>query len=163
MAGGAPSSVLSALNVALLAQPSPDDSEPRFLTATYAQLRLGSGRVAVQFASAGDCPMLIRRADGPGAGGGHVRNAARLVPGRRAARRPRHRRAGDSLILHSDGVTEARRNGEMFGDDGVAAVLDAVPVEADAATLAECIEQAVLAFGGAEPADDMAVLVIRVP
>lgn len=51
----------------------------------------------------------------------------------------------------------------MFGDDGVAAVLDAVPVEADAATLAECIEQAVLAFGGAEPADDMAVLVIRVP
>jgi sigma-B regulation protein RsbU (phosphoserine phosphatase) len=164
MAGGAPSDVLAALNAAVLAQASPSDSaEPRCLTATYAQLTVGPSMVDVRLASAGHCPTVVRRSD--------RRVESVCVSGLPLGWFPDVEfvdgqvvlAPGDCLILHSDGVTEARRNGQMFGDDGLARALQSVPAGADAFALAGAVEASVLDFAGEEPADDMAVLVIRVP
>jgi serine phosphatase RsbU (regulator of sigma subunit) len=116
-----------------------------------------------RLATAGHCSTLVRRADGrlrrvesPSLPLGWFPDveppSARVVLSR-----------GDSLILHSDGVTEARRDGRLLGDDGLAAIIAAVPAGADAAELAEAIEQGALAHGGTPPADDTAVLVLTLP
>lgn len=164
LAGSAPGRVLAALNDALLAQDAPPaDAEPRFLTATYAHLRVTATGAVTRLASAGHCATLVRRADGrllrvPSTGlplgwfAGVEPAPARIVL-----------RPGDCLVLHSDGVTEARRDGRLFGDDGLDRTLAAVPLRAGAAAVAEAVEHGALAHGGSPPADDTAVLVVAVP
>ncbi|MEY2463324.1 MAG: phosphoserine phosphatase RsbU/P [Acidimicrobiaceae bacterium] len=67
---------------------------------------------------------------------------------------------GDVLVLYSDGVTEARRGQDFFGDERLSAVIsDAAGL--DAASIVARIETAVLDFAGAL-SDDLAILVARV-
>jgi phosphoserine phosphatase RsbU/P len=68
---------------------------------------------------------------------------------------------GDSLVLYTDGVSEARSNGDLFGEERL---IDLVKGCAglDATGIAERIERDVLTFQGDENADDLAVLVLRV-
>ena len=73
-------------------------------------------------------------------------------------------RTGDSLILFSDGVTEARRRTgrELYGEERLrafAAGLDGMT----AVEMAQAITHAVLDFGGGRLSDDTVVLVMRVP
>lgn len=67
--------------------------------------------------------------------------------------------AGDTLVLFTDGVIEARRGRVMFGMEGVCAALEAGPP--GAAPLALAIEQAVLDHTGGVVSDDLAILVIQ--
>jgi serine phosphatase RsbU (regulator of sigma subunit) len=73
-------------------------------------------------------------------------------------------RTGDSLILFTDGVTEARgqidRN--LYGHDRLH---DAVAGLGDmsAGHIADAIQQAVLAFSGGQISDDTVTLVLKVP
>jgi serine phosphatase RsbU (regulator of sigma subunit) len=71
---------------------------------------------------------------------------------------------GDTLVLYTDGVTEARNAcGQQFGEDAFAELLAAT-----AGSSAEVTAEAVLAAvdrqlaGSSRPADDLAVLVLRV-
>ena len=69
---------------------------------------------------------------------------------------------GDVLVLHTDGVTEARRDGTFLDDEG----LEALVVEAGdlgAAELAELIVRRTVEFQSGAPRDDIAVVVLRVP
>jgi serine phosphatase RsbU (regulator of sigma subunit) len=68
---------------------------------------------------------------------------------------------GDVLVLVTDGATEARRQGRMFGVGGVLAAIDAVAPEATAGSVAEAVEAAVLAHTGGTLTDDLAVLALR--
>jgi sigma-B regulation protein RsbU (phosphoserine phosphatase) len=73
-------------------------------------------------------------------------------------------RTGDSLVLFTDGVTEARSQTDrnLYGDDRlheVVADLGDMP----AGHMADAIQQAVLTFSGREIRDDTVVLVLRVP
>jgi serine phosphatase RsbU (regulator of sigma subunit) len=68
---------------------------------------------------------------------------------------------GDVLIAYTDGITEARQDGELFGEERLSAVaLEARgrPVE----ELADRIIEAVRAFAGHEPTDDLALIALRV-
>lgn len=65
---------------------------------------------------------------------------------------------GDLVMLFSDGVIEARRDGEEFGTDRLAAVLSAGHASADAAT--DAVLAAVAAFATSEP-DDVAIVALR--
>ncbi len=69
---------------------------------------------------------------------------------------------GDALILYTDGVTEALNGeGEMFGEDRLRAVIT-VSLGGSADEMIGAICGALAAFtGGAEPADDVTVVVRR--
>lgn len=70
--------------------------------------------------------------------------------------------SGDLLVVFSDGLTEAvNSEGEEFGDERLAAVLETVRGTSAADTLTAVLD-AVTAFAGAEPArDDLTLMVLR--
>ena len=110
-----------------------------------------------------------RRAPGPAAApAGRARRAAAAdglragaVRGRSVPRRGGAARAGDLLLAFTDGMVEARRGDEEFGDDRLSTALAAHagrPLEEIAAALVSEVS----AFAAAEELDDRAVLLARV-
>jgi serine phosphatase RsbU (regulator of sigma subunit) len=68
-------------------------------------------------------------------------------------------RPGDSLVLYTDGVTEARRGGAPYGHAGLEKLLRGAVGE-DAAAIAARVDRAAARAGARR--DDVAVLVGRV-
>jgi serine phosphatase RsbU (regulator of sigma subunit) len=68
---------------------------------------------------------------------------------------------GDTLVLLTDGVLEARHDRSFFDLAGVERVLGEAHPSADA--VAAALEQAVLAHTGGMLTDDLAAVVLRVP
>jgi serine phosphatase RsbU (regulator of sigma subunit) len=73
-------------------------------------------------------------------------------------------RAGDSLILFSDGVTEARRGAdrELYGDERLRRLVAGLD-DLTAVAMAEAIQLATLSFSGGHRSDDTVALVMKVP
>jgi serine phosphatase RsbU (regulator of sigma subunit) len=71
-------------------------------------------------------------------------------------------RPGDYVVLFTDGLLEARRDGRQFGNHGVREVLESCAGLAPGQVTA-ALEEAVTAFGRGEPRDDMAILVLGRP
>jgi serine phosphatase RsbU (regulator of sigma subunit) len=67
---------------------------------------------------------------------------------------------GSSLVLYTDGVIEARRDGELYGDDRLDALL-AEQHELPARALAAAVAEDAREFAGGDLSDDLAVVVIR--
>jgi phosphoserine phosphatase RsbU/P len=67
---------------------------------------------------------------------------------------------GASLVLYTDGVVEARRDGELYGDDRLDALL-AKRHELSARGLAAAVAEDARDFAGGDLSDDLAVVVIR--
>ena len=63
-------------------------------------------------------------------------------------------------MLFTDGVTEARRGDDFFGDDRLQ---DAVGADASAATTVARILGAALEFQNGITRDDIVIMVLRVP
>jgi serine phosphatase RsbU (regulator of sigma subunit) len=68
---------------------------------------------------------------------------------------------GDMLVLYTDGLTEARRAGVLFGVEGVEATL-ARHRDASPAGLASALVDASLEHAAAPLSDDVAVVILRV-
>jgi hypothetical protein len=155
-----PSLILAALNQALLTG-LPD--EPRFLTAVYATVRSTAAGASVQISSAGHPLALVRRADGRVQELGRPGTLLGLLPDPELHDSRSMLRAGDSLIMFTDGVTEARSHidRDLYGDRlrGLIAGL----ADMSAARMAEAIQQATLSFSGGKISDDTVALVLMVP
>jgi serine phosphatase RsbU (regulator of sigma subunit) len=67
---------------------------------------------------------------------------------------------GASLVLYTDGVVEARRKGELYGDDRLDTLL-AQNHELPARALAVAVAEDAREFAGGDLSDDLAVVVIR--
>ena len=67
---------------------------------------------------------------------------------------------GGSLVLYTDGVVEARRDGELYGDDRLDALL-AHRRDLPARALATAVAEDAREFAGGDLFDDLAVVVIR--
>jgi len=67
---------------------------------------------------------------------------------------------GDLLLLYTDGLTEARRGGVLFGEERVAATLRREPGR-DPAYLCKALLEAARDFSGTELGDDVAILAIK--
>lgn len=67
--------------------------------------------------------------------------------------------SGDLILLYTDGVTEARRDGELFGEDRLRALLGRTRVSVE--HLPAHILDRVLAFSGGGLQDDLAILTIQ--
>jgi sigma-B regulation protein RsbU (phosphoserine phosphatase) len=152
-----PSVILTVLNEALLRQ---DDE--RFCTVAYARLRpRHHGGIRMALASGGHpLPLRVRR-------GGAVDTIGRTGPligvldtvqffDLRFDLAP-----GELVIFYTDGVTEARRGSEQFGEARLSALVRD-QVGADPESVADLIEDAVLAFQGGHAADDFCVIALRV-
>ena len=83
-----------------------------------------------------------------------------VVPGQTYSELREQLPGGAAIVLYTDGVIEARRDGELYGDDRLDAVLAAnaslSPEELAKAVVADCRD-----FAGGELTDDCAVVVIR--
>jgi serine phosphatase RsbU (regulator of sigma subunit) len=156
-----PSDILAALNRALLDWLTDD---PRFLTAIYATIRPTTTGASVRISSGGHPLALVRRSDGRVQPAGQPGTLLGLLPHPELHDRRVLLRAGDSLILFTDGVTEARHHASrgLYGDNrlrDLIAGLHGMP----AAGTADTIQQAVLEFGGGKASDDTVTLVLTVP
>jgi sigma-B regulation protein RsbU (phosphoserine phosphatase) len=156
-----PRQVLAALNEALLGWLTDD---PRFLTAIYATVRPTLAGASVQISSAGHPLGLVHRADGRVQTCGRPGTLLGIVPDPELHDSRCLLRAGDSLVLFTDGVTEARGHvdRDLYGDDRLRDVI-AGSGDMSAARIAEAIQQAVLAFSRGDNSDDTVALVLKVP
>ncbi|MGA2826483.1 MAG: SpoIIE family protein phosphatase [Streptosporangiaceae bacterium] len=154
-----PAEVLAKVNAAMLAQYETD----RCVTAVAAHLSWRGDGLDVRLTSAGHPGAALVRASGvvsfaPGGGlplgifGDAETRTEQLVL-----------RAGDTLVLYSDGVTERRAtDGSTYGTARLADVLTRSPGRS-ASGIVRMIEDDLGAFSeGAKLRDDVAILVVRV-
>ena len=153
----APADVLGRVNEEM----SRDNENAMFVTAFLARLDLASGEL--RYANAGHNPPLVRRADGI-----VERYATRHGVALGAAEGVRYGESsavllpGDTLLLYTDGVSEALdTDGGFFTETRLQDVVRASPAES-ARTLATAVVAAVDIFtDGAEQADDITLLSLR--
>ena len=71
---------------------------------------------------------------------------------------------GDRVLLYTDGVTEAMNvEGDMYGEERLYALVDALPTELSAPAMVERILLGLRDFlGDMEPGDDITVMALRV-
>lgn len=158
---GRPSMILATLNQALLDWLTDD---PRFLSAIYATVRPTAAGASVQVSSAGHPLALVRRADGRTQTFGQPGTLLGVLPDPELHDSRTSLRPGDSLILFTDGVTEARRpvDRDLFGDDRLRDLVAGL-ADMPAIRMADAIQQAVEVFGGGDISDDTVVLILQVP
>ncbi len=151
-----PRSILRTLNQALLRQMV----ERRFCTVAVGRLETTPDGARLTVCCGGHPPPLLIRRDGtveeagmPGTLLGfyeHVQlsdHTVDLAP-------------GDAVVFYTDGVTEERRQGHMFGEERLGELLRS-SAGLSAAGIADRLERAVLEFTPGPPADDVAVIVLR--
>lgn len=155
----APSRVLAQTNEAVLDQI--DDA--RFCTAAYLRVEIGDepgAPVRVTASSAGHPLPAVLRADGRAELVDCAGMLLGVVPSPALVDVEFFLGPGDSVVLYTDGVTEARQGKELFGEDRL---LDALRdlAGADADGIAAGIDAAVSSYQD-HANDDIAILVVRV-
>jgi sigma-B regulation protein RsbU (phosphoserine phosphatase) len=152
-----PEAVLARINDALVVE----NAANMFVTLVCAVLDTRSGSLSL--ASGGHTRSVLLPAGAPPRFlEGEPGTVVGVVPGLAFHRHKLRLEAGDSLVLYTDGVTEAHdRHKELFGEERLLAHLSANRGD-DPRSVAHGIREAVRAFAGDEPQfDDIAILVVR--
>lgn len=152
-----PAEALRRLNAAILRQGDPLDA--RFATVTHGQLRVEPGGASLSLVSAGHLPALVLRGE---------RVEPVLAPGTLLGVFPDPELTevevrigqGDTVLLYTDGVTEARGDGGLYGADRLAGLL-ASCAGRSADAIADELLSDVVAFQDGRLRDDVAVLVLQ--
>jgi sigma-B regulation protein RsbU (phosphoserine phosphatase) len=133
----------------------------KFVTAFYGVLDV-KNRLLV-FSNAGHNPPLIARRDGSVDTLNEGGVALGVLPDAHYEERPLELRAGDVVVLYTDGVSEAvSPAGEQFGEERIQQCLHEL-LDRPAAAIVEGILEAVLEWSGETgPADDLTLLVVKV-
>ena len=153
----APADLLAMANRAILRHAS---GRAEYATAVCAILRRSADGVSVRVGSAGHPPPIVLRAGGElevlGVHGVMLGVADDPQLGEEGV----HLAPGDTLVLHTDGVTDARSGGERFGEERLQEVLAAVAGR-PAAEVTAAVDAAVSVFQVGPPPDDAALLALR--
>ncbi|MDQ6649121.1 MAG: SpoIIE family protein phosphatase [Actinomycetota bacterium] len=153
-----PAAVLRLLNAALLRQ----ETDRPFLTAAYLRIRLAAGRPSVTLSAGGHPLPLLLRADGRVEPVGRPGTLLGVLDAVKLHDVTIELGSGDTLVLYTDGVTEARDEaGREFGEAGLAVALRASAGDS-AEQIARRVEDTVTAFRGGANRDDLALLVLQV-
>lgn len=153
---GSPAEALRRVNELLL----PDTRQGMFVTAFYAVVSLESGEMA--YVNAGHNPPFWLRSDGSLERLTRTGLPLGVMEEAGLAQHAIHLGAGDSLLLYTDGLSEAfSSEGEMFGEKRIEIALSAQR-SASAQVLLDEIERILLLFLADQPlSDDLTMLVIR--
>ena len=158
-----PGHILPLLNTALLDAVATCREDPRFATMVLGDARpAGDGAVELRLATGGHPPPLVLRADGEVEA---VPVTGMLVGGIREARFGEAEvrlGPGDTCLLYSDGVLEARGRGDFFGEERLAAALPPC-AGAPPQVLCEHLEQVVVSWLDGQDHDDVALLAVQAP
>jgi len=158
--GEPPSAALRALNGSMLLQQADDD---RFLTAVFARLRHTLGGLAVTIACSGHpFPYVVRR-DGSIEPVGKPGTLLGMLATVSVTDVETMLRPGETLVLYTDGLTEARGPSGFLGERGLQDVLRSAAGLSAGAMADEIIRRLRVHHGVGEAVDDVAVLVIGVP
>ena len=148
-----PGHLLTALNLEMARYDSPE----KFVGLLCARVDARRGRV--DFANAGLTPPFVRRRDGRWE---EATTGGLLLGVRRDAHYPGSHvdlRAGDVIVIYTDGLTEARRGDELFGPERIGKVLDQHS-HRRAQDMVQALIDAVRAFAQ-DPLDDLTVVVLK--
>jgi sigma-B regulation protein RsbU (phosphoserine phosphatase) len=151
--GREPGQVLAALNQELVNLDRPH----RFVGLLCARVEVRRGRIWI--ANAGLTPPLVRRRSGAFE---EITASGTLLGVRADSHYPDvciQLRAGDLAVLHTDGLTEATRGGELFGVERVREILER-HAHRRAADVLEAILAAVREYSNG-PLDDLTVMVLK--
>ncbi|GAB3116528.1 hypothetical protein GCM10027160_25800 [Streptomyces calidiresistens] len=160
-----PATVLDHLNSALLDQRRGE----RFLTAVHVTFRTTPKGVTGRLCTAGHPPALVRRADGRVREVGRHGSLLGVLPEVHLTDVRFRLAPGDTLLLYTDGATEARarRTGDagppsLFGEAALAAAL-ADCEGLDAEGIVRRLGEVIAEYSGGWAGDDTALLAVRVP
>jgi serine phosphatase RsbU (regulator of sigma subunit)/PAS domain-containing protein len=155
-----PAAVLNALNRAVL-----DESRPgQFLTAIFARLEPqpdGQGGFRLALACGGHPPPVVIDADGAPGSLNCSGTLLGVVDDPNTVDTEIDLKPGDTLLLYTDGLTEASAPQRTLTTPEVAELLAEVRGETAAQTAEGCLSSAIAAGGGVTR-DDIAVLVVQV-
>jgi serine phosphatase RsbU (regulator of sigma subunit) len=149
-----PSDFLASANEVVVEEIEPG----KFITMLYAVVDPASGEVAC--ASAGHPPMRVVTAEGAVVQLDTAGLALGIEPGQDYPAERLRLQPGSSVVLFTDGVVEARRNGELYGVERLDRLL-AERAHLGAQELADAILADCRAFGGGDLADDCAVVILK--
>ena len=152
-----PSAVLAALHDAFVRY-----HPEQFCTALLVLLDRGADGIRLSMSSGGHYLPLRFSAEGKFETIGDTGTILGIVDTPRLTDTAATLRPGDVLVLYTDGVVEARRNGEFFADERLRAAI-AAHAGRPAWEVADGVVQAALGFQDGVARDDIAVVVIRVP
>ena len=154
-----PAQALDMLNDVML-----DNATDRYCTVVMLRLRDGADDGGWRLTmSAGGHPLpVLRRADAAPGPCGVPGSLIGLLPDGTYTDSDLALRPGDTLVLYTDGVTEARRGDEFYGPERLEAAVARHP-DASAGELAQALVDEVMDFQNGTPRDDIAVVVVRVP
>lgn len=163
MGASSPSAVLTVLNDVVRRELDVSyGGTERFLTVAYMTIKPSEDGYAVQLACGGHPYPLARRADGSVEEIVCTGDLIGAFDVHESSDTSTDLRVDDLLVLVTDGVTEARRDGHQFGEEGLRDVIANADAR-DASELADAIEAAVLEHLGGYAQDDVAIVVLRLP
>jgi PAS domain S-box-containing protein len=152
-----PSATLQTLNDAMLRQLSGD----QFCTVALGRVDpLSGGGFRVVLSLGGHPPPLVLRASGRVEALAQQGTLLGIVDHPRLADSEHVLEVGDTLLLYTDGVTEARVRSWELGEEGLVSLLEGCVGQA-AAEIVETIERAVVGVQAGEPRDDIALLALQ--
>ncbi len=156
--GAPPSAALAGLNQHMV-----DETEDEtYLTVATGTLTPHEDGLDVVLALGGHAQPLLVPASGPVRPVGVPGGAIGLFPEVDLTDAALRLGRGDALVIFTDGVTEARGDSGLFGEHRLVELLETLRATG-AERLAACVADEVLAFQDDDAADDIAVLVLRVP
>ena len=152
-----PSRILALLNEALLRH----ETAPELCTAVYARLDQANGLARLTVSAGGHPLPLLLRADGTVESIGAPGVLLGLSPDPELSDDTRELRSGDAILVYTDGLTDAFAPGRVLEVDDLAALL-ASCAGRSASEIADFVERAALNGHGAQPRDDVALVVLRI-
>lgn len=156
-----PGAVLALTNRVLVLEADQDDEfSERLATAVCGRLTRDGDRLEVTLAGAGHPDALVVRADGSVEAQEGLGVALGLLDGADFPETTARLDPGDTLVLYTDGVTEARGVHDLFGQERLEATLAAV-AGMPAAAVAEAVAVAVSDHLGERAHDDIALVVLH--
>lgn len=153
--GTLPGAAIGELNRALLEQ----DWGGRFVTVCAVLLQPHDNGVSVRYACGGHPPPIVIRNDGTVQSLASDGQIVGVLPAPAPATQQAELSPGEALVLYSDGFTEARRDGELFGETGMLSALHGLTPDVSGQQIVDRLTAAVASFG--RQSDDMALLACK--